>query len=97
MALSVPLSRFTSRIGGGSAFFVRPITSYENAIHKSALDVEAFGWHTHSIWRFTIVPVHRLRLDYSSSWFDHQSDLRLGCLGIILPTPILVYFATLGH
>ena len=24
MALSVPLSRFTSRVGGGSAFFVRP-------------------------------------------------------------------------
>ena len=25
MALAVPLSRFTSRVGGGSAFFVRPI------------------------------------------------------------------------
>jgi len=24
MARSVPLSRFTSRVGGGSAFFVRP-------------------------------------------------------------------------
>jgi hypothetical protein len=24
LALSVPLSRFTSRVGGGSAFFVRP-------------------------------------------------------------------------
>ena len=24
MALAVPLSRFTSRVGGGSAFFVRP-------------------------------------------------------------------------
>ena len=24
MALSVPLSRFTSRVGGGSAFYVRP-------------------------------------------------------------------------
>ena len=24
MALSVPLSRFTQRVGGGSAFFVRP-------------------------------------------------------------------------
>ena len=24
MALSVPLSRFTPRVGGGSAFFVRP-------------------------------------------------------------------------
>ena len=25
MALAVPLSRFTSRVGGGSAFFVRPL------------------------------------------------------------------------
>ena len=25
MALSVPLSRFTSRVGGGSAFYVRPL------------------------------------------------------------------------
>ena len=29
MALSVPLSRFTSRIGGGSAFFVGHITRME--------------------------------------------------------------------
>jgi hypothetical protein len=27
MALSVPLSRFTQRVGGGSAFFVRPQAS----------------------------------------------------------------------
>jgi hypothetical protein len=25
LALSVPLSRFTSRVGGGSAFYVRPL------------------------------------------------------------------------
>ena len=25
MALAVPLSRFTSRVGGGSAFYVRPL------------------------------------------------------------------------
>ena len=29
MALAVPLSRFTSRVGGGSAFFVRPTTRHE--------------------------------------------------------------------
>ena len=28
MALSVPLSRFTSRVGGGSAFFVRPLRAF---------------------------------------------------------------------
>ena len=29
MALSVPLSRFTSQVGGGSAFFVRPHSHHE--------------------------------------------------------------------
>ncbi len=29
MALAVPLSRFTPRVGGGSAFFVRPITMFQ--------------------------------------------------------------------
>jgi hypothetical protein len=29
LARSVPLSRFTSRVGGGSAFFVRPLDAYE--------------------------------------------------------------------
>jgi hypothetical protein len=28
LALSVPLSRFTPRVGGGSAFFVRPLTLF---------------------------------------------------------------------
>ena len=30
MALSVPLSRPTLRVGGGSAFFVRPLTHFMN-------------------------------------------------------------------
>jgi hypothetical protein len=29
LALAVPLSRFTSRVGGGSAFYVRPLRTYE--------------------------------------------------------------------
>src|SRR5208282_249811 len=28
LALSVPLSRFTSQVGGGSAFFVRPLDTF---------------------------------------------------------------------
>jgi hypothetical protein len=31
LALAVPLSRFTSRVGGGSAFFVRPIRAMKKA------------------------------------------------------------------
>src|ERR1017187_858543 len=29
LALAVPLSRFTSRVGGGSAFYVRPLRAHE--------------------------------------------------------------------
>jgi hypothetical protein len=29
LVLSVPLSRFTSRVGGGSAFYVRPRDTFE--------------------------------------------------------------------
>jgi len=28
LALAVPLSRFTPRVGGGSAFFVRPLPRF---------------------------------------------------------------------
>ena len=34
MARSVPLSRFTSRVGGGSAFFVRPHSRFMNMLSK---------------------------------------------------------------
>jgi len=34
LALSVPLSRFTSRVGGGSAFYVRPSFDHENKITR---------------------------------------------------------------
>ena len=35
LARSVPLSRFTSRVGGGSAFFVRLLRAYDHEIHFS--------------------------------------------------------------
>jgi len=43
LALSVPLSRFTSRVGGGSAFFVRHHYAPVNMNHSSLLrDVVGF-------------------------------------------------------
>jgi hypothetical protein len=35
LALAVPLSRFTSQVGGGSAFFVRPL-DHEHEIQALA-------------------------------------------------------------
>ena len=37
MALSVPLSRFTLRVGGGSAFFVRPLSIMKKFIFITAV------------------------------------------------------------
>ena len=37
MALAVPLSRFTSRVGGGSAFFVRPLSHAMKKIFSSPI------------------------------------------------------------
>ena len=41
MALSVPLSRFTSRVGGGSAFFVRPYRVMQEIIKRLLTDLHA--------------------------------------------------------
>jgi len=50
LALAVPLSRFTSRVGGGSAFFVRPLhTLMKNHVH-TLLTVILLG--------FAVVPSH---------------------------------------
>ena len=49
LALAVPLSRFTSRVGGGSAFFVRRHASHQtnkscSRFYGSDLFVFAFDW-----------------------------------------------------
>jgi hypothetical protein len=35
LTLSGPLSRFTSRVGGGSAFFVRPLRTMKTSYYKN--------------------------------------------------------------
>ena len=37
MALAVPLSRFTSLVGGGSAFYVRPLDHITNSEHHTIM------------------------------------------------------------
>jgi hypothetical protein len=45
LALAVPLSRFTSQVGGGSAFFVRPLTLYPNMIAWMLIRHDSwYGW-----------------------------------------------------
>ena len=42
MARSVPLSRFTSQVGGGSAFFVRPTAHMPNPLDKIKINASLF-------------------------------------------------------
>ena len=50
LALSVPLSRFTSRVGGGSAFFV-DMANYCQVSNKSAFrNASFFGWSHHELF-----------------------------------------------
>ena len=44
MALSVPLLRFTSQVGGGSAFFVRHHSRYEQKDHFIYSDCLHHSW-----------------------------------------------------
>src|SRR5471030_505638 len=55
LALAVPLSRFTSRVGGGSAFFVRLLRHYENTISNFLTRCEPLllctnGYQSHWCW-----------------------------------------------
>jgi len=43
LALAVPLSRFTSRVGGGSAFFVRLLTIFMRYLAYAML-ISGFVW-----------------------------------------------------
>ena len=47
MALSVPLSRFTPRVGGGSACFVRPLDSFMPRVIYLFIGLVIYGVSLH--------------------------------------------------
>ena len=53
MELSVPLSRFASRVGGGSAFFVRHHYVFMKPSHIFGIIVRTFGLcaFLYSVWK----------------------------------------------
>ena len=51
MALAVPLSRFTSQVGGGSAFFVR-LHDYTTAIESQTVYRGSFVFAARDVWHF---------------------------------------------
>ena len=64
MALSVPLSRFTSRVGGGSAFFVRRLRA--TLLMKKKPKTKAVREQTakaklHKVWLSQASPKVRLK------------------------------------
>jgi hypothetical protein len=48
LALSVPLSRFTSRVGGGSAFYVRHRSRHECFHHRASAGIRAIPFESAS-------------------------------------------------
>ena len=51
LALAVPLSRFTSRVGGGSAFFVRPLMPpLKNMSRKAVVAISLLAWFVPSLF-----------------------------------------------
>jgi hypothetical protein len=61
LAVSVPLSRFTSRVGGGSAFFVRPLMIDIDRIRPSHL--RCCGAVVHATSRGQVQPTLFRNLD----------------------------------
>ena len=71
MARSVPLSRFTSQVGGGSAFFVRRQDTHFMELHKIKSDDDAKAyWAEWESRRIHYKPLLEPRVIY---WFVHPS------------------------
>jgi hypothetical protein len=55
LARSVPLSRFTSRVGGGSAFYVRPLRTHEEITNHRGVSwsrIGGAGYLQHTVGEF---------------------------------------------
>ena len=62
MALAVPLSRFTSQVGGGSAFFVRPLT-HATMTDAQKQQFKKFGCTSRCIIKLTELRGHPITAD----------------------------------
>jgi len=90
LALAVPLSRFTPRVGGGSAFFVRQHhTSHNYENHQHHVSYRSFGF-VHGLLHASITFSLGISRCFSSPKRDHASDserLRQGrmdsCVGLL--------------
>ena len=93
MALSVPLSRFTPRVGGGSAFFVRPLERYEQIVNNSATEpLASIGCckYSHSSQHLFITFTHRvfaLRRYRHTPVFSFVDAARLECFHLSSLSP----------
>jgi hypothetical protein len=82
LALSVPLSRFTSQVGGGSAFFVRRQTTLMNLratfggrwVRRFSLFLVVYGFLWLVTWFFGVSQTRNAGLrelgDISAGWSD---------------------------
>ena len=89
MALSVPLSRFTPRVGGGSAFFVRQHERFD--MTRAFQYFAGFVWIMPAVWLLSFV-----LLVEESGWDDSSEPLWLRVSAIIVFPPRCL-FALFDH
>ena len=90
MALSVPLSRFTSRVGGGSAFFVRRL--------RAVMLKNIFRLFMIAVWTFASIMLGSILLGgiYAVFSDDRRSPDDISLFGVPVILIIMVVFGLLG-
>ena len=89
MALSVPLSRFTPRVGGGSAFFVRQHERFD--MTKAFQYFAGFVWIMPTVWLLSL-----LLIAEESGWDDSSEPLWLRIIATIVFPPRCL-FSLIDH
>jgi hypothetical protein len=91
LALSVPLSRFTSRVGGGSAFYVRPLAHAMKLSRPFWIVIVGAAMclaGTAGIYYFLLFPEY---WNSSRFWSWNPVIVIAVCLGIILIFAALIF------
>jgi hypothetical protein len=85
LALAVPLSRFTSRVGGGSAFYVRPLGYF---MTNKTPQQRGSRWIWLVVGCTIFGALMSVREEFQSVWIRAGVA---GCAGIVLGVSLLYF------